>query len=294
MVKYSQITSKALIASILFGLALKPTLAQEQEMKAFHGVHDSNRAKFSHWSDVGNGVRGGYTLEYAVCNHDDSEPLIYRWTGPNITVGRGGRLPALKCHMLARDVDAFDENRDSIIKYTQAGRNHPAAAYVNDPLANSIWPTEVRSVLKLWIQSDEESVPSLADLTLVESQTGSGVEFIFTWIPKTGIKIIYGLQGQSESLINDFIEGMNRDGYSAQITSLGNELSEADLSLVDPSRLDDLAVVIEGSPEANGPLSFEISGDIASVFENYITIVNPAGEAVVAAAITSHLLKRPE
>jgi hypothetical protein len=197
----------------------------------FSNKHESEFGNFSHWSAVLQKGPQRIEIEYAVCNFAKATPLIYRWNGPNIGVGDGGKLPVGKCHVVDRDVAGIEHDRDAFIAFTQAGRKHPAPAHLSKlPLSSitSLLPRVVTNRLRTFYGPESDAAqPSLANLVVTQARVSDEVlRHTISWYPPTvavaiGANAFAGANAESVSSL------AKEKGFTAQVSTLSE--------LLDPS-----------------------------------------------------------
>jgi hypothetical protein len=274
-------------------LAVGPRIATAQQNPldpvVFSGKHESQFGHFSHWSHVLARDPTRIEIEYAVCNFDDSTPLIYRWDGPNIGVGDGGMLPAGKCHIVNRDVAAIEHDKNAFIAFTQAGRKHPAAAHLSKlqlPLPTNLLPRALITRLRTFYGPEGNAVePSLANLVITQTRLSDGVlRHVVSWYPPT-VTLAIGadaFMGASADTVASLVK--NQNAFSAQVSTLKGVLADSSTSAVPEDQLAQPVIVITKVKDAPPglPVILELK-DIKtqSVSRSHVSVINTESKRLI-------------
>lgn len=255
-------------------------LAQSASQSPFDGVHNSQYAYFSHWSAIIPQGPDRVDLEYAICNLSEHTSLIYSWNGPNITVGKGGRLPSRKCHIVNRQAAEAVADHGAHILYTQASRAHSAPTYVSalpDGVPWNLLPRALTHRIRGFFGAEStETEASLADLVMQQSRSdvGASVRYHITWFPAPKVAVV---------LPDSAFDGIDAEMVSAQLQEQGHSVSrmtfrealfESEGDTFTEERLNESVLFVERNLDSQAPLIIEYGGVPNGLLASHVTLVD--------------------
>ena len=96
------------------------------------GEHRSDRGDFKFSSRMSESNHSNRCdAIHIVCNRDPARGLIFKWRGPNFSVGAGGRLRPGECGGISRTLEAFEADHSANIRFTPRADQRSAPAYVS-------------------------------------------------------------------------------------------------------------------------------------------------------------------
>lgn len=255
--------------------------ADELSPREFQDIHQSQYGHFSHWSAVLKRDEKELEIAYAVCNLHQDTPLIYKWVGPNITVGEGGRLPVGKCHTLSRPASAVEHARDAEMLFTQAARHYTAPAHLsklNIPIPSELLPRILENKLRTFYGPGTTDAPNLADLVITQVRGNGTIHHSLSWYPRT-VTIAIATEVFGDEAPNTVAERITKSGYEASVSALG--AVTADSEWLSSERADTNVIVINKTGESPDQLEFGVKSSAESLQHSYITVINTETKAIV-------------
>lgn len=222
-------------------------------------------------------------LEFAICNFDPENGLIYSWIETGMKSENGYPLPFRTCHTLRWPTNTFHRNDRTRIEYTQANRPSVAPAYLPDASQNTIFDKWYQNSLKLFYV--EPNITDQYSLNFVEIRSSSvenpdGRRLYIDWSSNEVI-IAFGIDYFLETGIDDFITSAEERFYIAKSEYL------ADL-LESPTELDKTIEVItfEKMDNSQNSLLFRTpnKGPDVELSETYVYAIDRFNRRIIARA----------
>lgn len=272
------------LATLLFFMLAAAAPAQTQPV--LNNKYQGPYGHFSHWSALIPRDGGRFDAEYAVCNFDNSKALIFKWRGPNITLGDGGRLPSNMCAIVRREWGPFEVDRNAAISFTQAGRNHLAVAYVPTAVisagVSNALPRSLANQIRTFF-GPENVEPSFAALTINSIHEDEALRHIISWHPPSVTVVIPSTAFGGVPVEYAASEVRSR-GYTAAATSLKEALAESSRDLLPAERLDQRVVTIQRPEQA--PLTLDFTVKLGERLEkmagSHVTLIDTATKRLIA------------
>lgn len=264
------------VAAVLLScLAASGTTAQSDPLAPREFLappHFDGFAHFTYSSKITSDEPRHTTVEYAVCNLH-SEPLIYSWHGPNVKLGRGGRLPNEHCDIVRRSLCGVVHDYNASIRYTQASRPLSAAAHVSPPLCN-ITVRELITFLKRLLPGDEWTTPTRAVLELEVTQTLSdaGVQHVVRWYPPT-VSLILDAGAFPKQEVETVAASLNEAGYETRTAVLWELLPSESWESVSSARLFEPVIELRQSAAGEG-VTIVTSGQPNSIVTSTVSAID--------------------
>lgn len=277
------LSMNTLAANFVFALSL-PCMADD--VGPLYDRHSSSNGVFSHWSDVRKSSNANTELEYAICNHNPAERLVYQWPEARISSGSVGAIPPFTCHTLIRSVASFTVS-DGKILFTQSASQHPARTYVQIPEFAQGWPNFFRSQSRIFYEIEGFDAPSSASLDTLEVDQGDGIFFSISTDLDPSVTIVFGTNHLSEEAIQGLVQDARQRGLVAESTNLGSVLSSESAAIVSEDRLQNPVVTLSNPEGVQGSFETIIGERVIGVAENFVSIINEKGDLYIDAAITS-------
>lgn len=274
----------SVLASIAF--TVLPLTCVADDEGPLYNNHSSSNGIFSHWSDVRNSSNANTELEYAICNHNPAESLVYQWPEARISSGSIGAIPPFTCHTLIRSVASFTVS-DGRILFTQSASRHPARTYVQIPEFAQRWPNFFRSQSRIFYSIEGFDAPSSASLDTLEVDQGDSVFFSISTDLDQSVTIVFGTGHLSEEAIERLVQDARERGLVAESTSLGSVLSPESAEIVSEDRLQSPVITLSNPEGVPGAFETNIGESVVGVAENFVSMINEQGDLYFDAAITS-------
>lgn len=272
------------LAMIAVGGIATPCKANDEGH--FYKRHSSSKGIFSNWSDVRNATNANTELEYAICNHNPAEGLVYQWPEARISSGSIGAIPPFTCHTLVRSVAAYS-SVDGKILFTQSALRHPARTYVQIPEFAQSWPDFFRSQSRIFFSVEGFDAPSSASLDTLEVDQGDSVFFSISTDLDPNVTIVYGADHLSEQAIERLVRDARESGLIAESSTLENVLSPESAAIIPEERLQNPVITLRNAEGVQGSFETNIGERVVGVAENFVSIINEQGDLYFDAAITS-------
>jgi hypothetical protein len=262
------------------------TAQQNLAPAVFGDKHQSQYGNFSHWSAVYQKDPSRIEIEYAVCNFDNNVPLIYKWNGPNIGVGEGGKLPVGKCHVLRRDVAAIEHDRNAYISFTQAARNHPAPAHLSKievlpPGVVRVLPQFLTSTLRTFFGPEGITAqPSLANLVITQARIDGDVQHTISWHPPT-VSLAIGTSAFGGAQPDAVAAEINRLGYNAEVSNLKTVLDDSSSKAISADRLAQPVILLTKTDKSPPSLQLKVGAKTQVVAGSNVILIDSASKKLV-------------
>jgi len=256
--------------------------ADELSPREYQDIYKSQYGHFSHWSAVLKRGKNDLEIIYAVCNLHENTPLIYKWVGPNITVGEGGRLPVGKCHTLSRGhIVEVEHEMDAHILFTQAARRYDAPAHLsklNLPIPSELLPRVLESKLRTFYGPGMTDAPNLADLVITQKRGDGTIHHSLSWYPRK-ITIAITTEAFGDEDPNTIAERINESGYEARVAALGTVIANSEW--LSRGRADTNVVVLNKTENSPERLEFDVKSSAESLQNSHITVIDRETKALV-------------
>jgi hypothetical protein len=275
----------AYVVTVYLSAGLVDASAQQNvPPPVFGDTHQSEFGNFSHWSAVFPKDSSRFEIEYAVCNFDNGRALIYKWDGPNIGVGEGGTLPKGKCHILRRDVAAFEADRNAFIAFTQAARQHPAPAYLSKlfrPEVTSLLPRLIVNALRTYYGPEGVAAqPSLANLVITQARTDGEIQHTISWHPPT-VMVAIGIPAFGGAEANTVVTNIKEAGYNANVSNLRAVLDESNWQAISQDRLAQQVILLTKTEKSPPALQLKLLTKTQAMSSSNVTVIDTTSKKLV-------------
>jgi len=257
------------------GAMIEPGKAQSDPLAPREFVappHRDEHGHFSYSSRIVADAPNLITVEYGICNLED-RPLIYSWHGPNIALGRGGRLPGERCDIARRDLCGVEHDYDATIRYTQAERPVVASAHVSTAFCGFGSIRQIASGMKRLVAGEPWTSPTRAalEVEIVQTLSDEGVRHVVRWQPPTvTVALSANTFGRDAE---EVAAALDAAGYEARTALLSDVVRPENWEMV-TARLDDTVIAIRQSAAGEG-VTFETSGRPDSIISGTASVIHP-------------------
>ncbi|WP_274626521.1 hypothetical protein [Arvimicrobium flavum] len=281
-----------LLGAISFLVLLCPPRAvgdSSLNPRYFEGGVNNEFAHFSFWSSVLDRGDDGLEAEYAVCNYA-ATALNFTWAEPNISVGKGGKLPREKCFIYKRPAIAIDHDLNARMLYTQAKRIHAAPAHVPAlPLPVTLLPARLTHLVRIFYAPTSAS-PTMADLTYSETRQDGEVRYQISWRPP---KVVIAVSSTvfSGSDADQARQAAVASGLSVERGSLREYLQDSELDELGGDRANAEVLFLRRGADADAEAVFDftVKGETGGVSNVQLTVINTeTNEMIFDVPITTY------
>lgn len=269
--------SLAIAAFVSFsGLMIESGEAQSDPLAPREFVappYQSPHAHFSYSSKIVADAPNLVTVEYAICNLED-RPLIYSWHGPNIALGRGGRLPGEQCDIARRDLCAVEHDYNTTIEYTQAARPLVASAHVSTTFCGFSSIRQIVSGMKRLAAGEDWTSPTRAvlEVEIVQTLSDEGVRHVVWWQPPT-VSIALSANAFGGQAADEVTAALGAAGYEARAALLSDLVRPENWKTVE-ARLKETVIVLRQGAAGEG-VAFETKGSPNSIVSATASVIDP-------------------